>query len=94
MSSAEDDARRTAVSRYQAALLQIRKQEANIATLHAELREQARLFRKSEEDIKALQVRLGCGGRGCGAAGVRAAQPCTRLCAPGLAPQSSSRHSL
>ena len=52
-----DEARRAAIARYQSALLQIRKQEATIATLHAELREQGRLFRKSEEDIKALQVR-------------------------------------
>jgi hypothetical protein len=58
MASSGDEARRTAVARYQAALLQIRKQEANIATLQAELREQGRLFRKSEDDIKALQVRL------------------------------------
>ena len=55
--SSGDEARRTAVARYQAAMLQIRKQEANMATLQAELREQGRLFRKSEDDIKALQVR-------------------------------------
>ena len=50
-----DEARRAAIARYQSALLQIRKQEASIATLHSELREQGRQFRKSEEDIKALQ---------------------------------------
>jgi hypothetical protein len=53
-----DEARRAAIARYQSALLQIRKQEATIATLQAELREQGKLFRKSEDDIKALQVRL------------------------------------
>ena len=57
MAASGDEARRNAIKAYQSALLQIRKQEADIARLNGELREQGRLFRKSEDDIKALQVR-------------------------------------
>ena len=55
MAASGDEARRAAIKSYQSALLQIRKQEATIATLKAELKEQGRLFNKSEDDLKALQ---------------------------------------
>jgi hypothetical protein len=50
-----DEARRAAIRAYQQALVQTKRQEANIAALREELREQGRRFRKSEDDIKALQ---------------------------------------
>ena len=52
------DERATALRKYMLALQQTRQQEAKIATLRANLKEQKRLFQKSESDLLALQVRL------------------------------------
>ena len=51
------DERASALKRYMLALQQTKQQEAKIATLQENLREQKRLFVKSEADLLALQVR-------------------------------------
>ena len=50
------DERSTAMSKYVLALKQTRQQEARVATLRENLKQEKKLFLKSEDDLKALQV--------------------------------------